>query len=108
MEELKEDHRYGEDQIRAIYTQFHNFKDSYRDMNFTPPYLSTITTRTLIVHGDRDRFFPVKIPVEMYLSIPNAYLWIIPNEDHFPIGGNNANIFTEKALEFFTGDWEKN
>lgn len=107
LEVLKQRHKYGEDQIRALYTQFHNFKDSYRDMNFTPPYLATITARTLIVHGDRDRFFPVLIPMEMYRSIPHAYLWIIPNGGHVPIGGNNAKTFIEKALEFLAGDWGK-
>jgi hypothetical protein len=40
---------HGDDQIRALWTQGNDFKDSYDDMNFTPPYLSTITARTLIV-----------------------------------------------------------
>ena len=40
--------------------------------------------RTLIVHGDRDRFFPVNIPVEMYRAIPEAALWIVPNGGHIP------------------------
>jgi pimeloyl-ACP methyl ester carboxylesterase len=45
-------------QFKAILQeQFHSFKDSYDDMNFTRPFLSTITARTLIVHGDRDPFF---------------------------------------------------
>ena len=108
MEVLQQRHVHGEEQIRSLLTQFHNFKDSYSDMNFTASYLSTITSRTLIVHGDRDRFFPVSIPTDMYRSIPHAYLWIVPDGGHFPIGGNNASIFTEKALEFLAGDWEKN
>jgi pimeloyl-ACP methyl ester carboxylesterase len=37
------------------------------------------------VHGDRDPFFPIRIPVEMYTSIPNSALWIIPNGGHVPI-----------------------
>ena len=56
-------HKNGDDQIRALINEFHGFKDSYDDMNFTPPYLSTIQSRTFIVHGDRDQFFPVSIPV---------------------------------------------
>jgi len=77
--ELRQGHVHGEEQIRALLTQFHNFADSYDDMNFTPPYLSTISARTLIVHGDRDVFFPVSIPVEMCRAIPYSYLWIVPN-----------------------------
>jgi len=44
-------------------------------------YLSSIRRfrRKLIIHGDRDQFFPVSSPVEMYRSIPHARLWIVPN-----------------------------
>ena len=47
--------------------------------------LRTIRARTLVVHGDRDVFFPVSIPAQMYESIPTAALWIIPNGSHVPI-----------------------
>jgi pimeloyl-ACP methyl ester carboxylesterase len=103
---LREWHRRGDDQIRSLIAQFHSFKDSYDDMNFTPPYLSTITAQTLIVHGDRDAFFPVSIPVEMYAFIPHAYLWIVPNGDHVPIFEERAAVFTQTALEFLRGEWE--
>ena len=86
--------------------QFHGFKDSYDDMNFTPPFLATIQARTLIVHGDRDEFFPVSIPVEMYRSIPNSYLLDHPNGGHVPIYGDNRAAFTEEVLEFLKGDRE--
>jgi pimeloyl-ACP methyl ester carboxylesterase len=69
----REVHKNGDEQIRALRNEFYNFKDSYDDMNFTQPYLATITARTLIVHGDRDQFFPVEIPLEMYRSIPHSY-----------------------------------
>jgi pimeloyl-ACP methyl ester carboxylesterase len=84
-EQRRQYHKHGDEQIKALQQQFHQFKDSYDDMNFTGPYLSTITARTLIVHGDRDQFFPVSIPVEMYRSIPNSALWIIPRGGHVPI-----------------------
>lgn len=104
---LRERHKHGDEQIRALLTQFHNFKDSYDDMNFTSPYLSIIKARTLIVHGDRDHFFPVSIPVEMYRSIPKSYLWIIPNGGHVPIRGENRKPFIHTALDFLNGEWEK-
>ena len=41
-------------EVRQRSKIFRDFKDSYDDMNFTPPLLSTITAKTLIVHGDWD------------------------------------------------------
>ena len=79
------------------------FKDSYTDMNFTPPYLSTIQARTLIVHGDRDHLYPVGLALEMYTAIPKSYLWIIPNGGHGPIFGKMAGHFVEAAMEFLRG-----
>ena len=88
----------GDSQVRDLLAQFSGFKDSYDDMNFTPPLLGTIQARTLIVHGDRDPFFPVAMPVEMYRSIPGAALWIVPNTGHeFP---RNKTAFLETALTF--------
>lgn len=48
----REIHKRGDEQIRELQQQFHRFKDSYDDMNFTRPYLSTVSARTLIVHGE--------------------------------------------------------
>lgn len=92
--------------VRAVQGLFHGMKDSYDDMNFTAPYLSTITARTLIVHGDRDEFFPVAIPVEMYGAIPRSYLWIVPGGGHIPIFGERAERFQNVALAFLTDQWE--
>jgi pimeloyl-ACP methyl ester carboxylesterase len=75
-------HVRGDAQIQALHEQFKGFGASYDDMNFTRPYLSTITARTLIVHGDRDWAFPVDIPVEIYGAIPKSSLYIVPNTDH--------------------------
>jgi pimeloyl-ACP methyl ester carboxylesterase len=98
-ERMRRVHLRGDDQVRALRRQFHAFKDSYDDVNFTRPYLSTITARTLIVHGDRDEFFPVAIPVEMYQSIPRAALWIVPEGGHVPIHDPTLP-FLPKALDF--------
>jgi pimeloyl-ACP methyl ester carboxylesterase len=99
-------HQHGDEQIRALLNQFRDMANSYDDMNFTAPYLSTIKARTLIVHGDRDAFFPVSIPIEMYRSIPKAFLWIVPNGDHIPILDERAKPFIQPALEFLRGNWE--
>jgi pimeloyl-ACP methyl ester carboxylesterase len=102
---LRQQHVHGDEQIRALLNQFHNFKDTYDDVNFNPPYLATITAKTLIVNGDRDHFCPVSLPVEMYTAIPQAYLWIVPNGDHFPFDGR-AKLFTDTVLEFLRGQWQ--
>jgi pimeloyl-ACP methyl ester carboxylesterase len=103
---MRNRHQHGDDQIRALWEQGNAMKNSYDDMNFTPPYLSTITARTLIVHGDRDPFYPVNIALEMYAAIPKSYLWIVPNGGHGPIFGTMARPFAEIALAFLRGEWE--
>jgi pimeloyl-ACP methyl ester carboxylesterase len=90
----------GDTQIRELRDQFMAFQHSYDDMNFTAPFLGTIKARTLIVHGDRDEFFPVNIPVEMYRAIPGAALWIVPGGGHVPILGRRQPQFLDVTLEF--------
>ncbi len=89
----------GDEQIRQLITQFNALHENYDDMNFTAQRLSAITARTLVVHGDRDNFFPVEIPVSIYRSIPDAALWIIPGGDHVPV--YDATVpFTSTVLRF--------
>jgi pimeloyl-ACP methyl ester carboxylesterase len=114
-ERLRQIHKRGDEQIWALHDQFRRLADSYDDMNFTPPYLSTITARTLVVDGDRDPFFPVAIHVEMYHNIPHSYLWIVPNWGHStpakgpPFSRPDLSWATwiETALEFLRGEWDK-
>ena len=97
---MRRRHRRGDDQIRTLWSQASAFKDSYDDMNFTPPDLSTIKARTLIVHGDRDQLYPVELAVAMLRAIPRSYLWVVPNGGHGPIFGDLAPRFVETALAF--------
>jgi pimeloyl-ACP methyl ester carboxylesterase len=97
---LREIHKRGDDQIHMLRRQFYNFQHSHDDMMFTPPLLATIRARTLVVHGDRDAFFPVSIPVQMYESIPGAALWIIPNGQHVPIFGEQLPEFLRVTRKF--------
>ena len=89
----------GDEQIRQLISQFNAFHNSHDDMHFNAESLSMISARTLIVHGDRDHFFPVEIPVDLYRSIPKAALWIIPGGDHVPIY-DSAVPFIATALRF--------
>ena len=107
LEELGRAHSRGTEQARELMRHFYDFRDNFEDMNFTPPFLSTITARTLILHGDRDEFFPVAIPVEEYAAIPNSYLWIVPNGGHVPLIGTDRGdrMFIENVSEFLAGEW---
>ena len=90
----------GDAQTAEVVGQFYRMRDSYDDVTFTPPHLATITARTLVVHGDRDAFFPVDIAAEMYAAIPDAALWIVPNGGHLPVFGDAAEPFRQRALAF--------
>jgi len=92
----------GDEQIRQLIAQFNALHENYDDMNFTAQSLSTITARTLVVHGDRDNFFPVEIPVNIHRSIPDATLWIISGGGHVPIYDSTVP-FTSTALRFLDG-----
>jgi pimeloyl-ACP methyl ester carboxylesterase len=96
-------HVHGDDQIRMLYGQMRGLKDSHHDMAFTPPLLATIAARTLIVHGDRDPLYPVELAIEMYRSIPESALWVVPNGGHGPVFGPLAAPFVETAVRFLGG-----
>jgi len=98
--QMRQWHTQGDEQIRKIWRQMHGFADSYGDMSFTPPYLSTITARTLIVHGDQDPLYSVQMAMEMFSGIPRSSLWIVPHGGHGPIFGEMAGRFAETALAF--------
>jgi pimeloyl-ACP methyl ester carboxylesterase len=106
-QQMRQWHKHGDEQIKKLWELMSALKDSYDDMNFTPPYLSTITARTLIVHGDRDPLYPVSMAMEMYAAIPRSYLWVVPNGGHGPIFGNLTARFVETALAFLSGEWAR-
>ncbi|MHA4896742.1 alpha/beta fold hydrolase [Pedobacter sp. PWIIR3] len=106
-QEVKEMYREcakcGDEQIRKLLVQFNAFHQDYDDMDFQEELLSTITARTLVVHGDRDHFFPIEIPLDISRSIPDAELWIISGGDHVPIFDSKVP-FTSRALQFLNHD----
>jgi pimeloyl-ACP methyl ester carboxylesterase len=107
MDRMRKRHAGGEEQIQQLIAMARAFAETYDDVNFTPPYLSTITAETLIVFGDRDPLYPVSIAFELYEAIPRSYLWVVPNGGHGPVFGAAAAPFSNAALEFLRGDWRK-
>lgn len=99
-ESLRARHPGGDPQIRSILDSARAFADSYDDMNFTPPYLSTIQARTLIVQGDRDPLYPVDLSLEMARAIPRSSLWIVPNAGHGPVIGERWPEFLQTSPTF--------
>ncbi len=106
---LRRWHPGGDEQIRRLIANFNANADDYDDMNVTAPFLGTISAETLIVHGDRDEYFPVEIALEMYRAIPNSYLWVPPNANHlllfwgFSFPG--AESFLPILQDFLAGEW---
>lgn len=106
MEYMKTVHPDGEDQIRHLLNYYNQMADSYIDMNFTTPYLSTIHCPTLIINGDRDPLISNDIALSLYKAIPESYLWIIPNFEHStpqkgtPLGA----LFIDTITKFLAGN----
>lgn len=92
----------GEPQVKGLIETFRGFSTSTADMNLAPSDFARVTADTLIIHGDRDIFFPVSIPVGIYAAIPKSQLWIVPGGEHVPIYDNQRQ-FLEVALRFFGG-----
>jgi pimeloyl-ACP methyl ester carboxylesterase len=49
-----------------------------------PQELRAMQAPVLIVHGDRDSFFPLEVPTTLYGLLPNAELCVLPNTGHAP------------------------
>jgi pimeloyl-ACP methyl ester carboxylesterase len=103
MAHMRRSHPRGESQIQALLAQSRAFADVYDDVNFTPPYLSTISADTLIVFGDSDPLYPVSLAFDLHAAIPRSRLWVVPGGGHGPVFGEDAPRFAETALRFLAG-----
>jgi pimeloyl-ACP methyl ester carboxylesterase len=103
LEWMRQRHRHGTAQLEALFAHARGFADSYDDVNFTPPYLATITAETLIVFGDRDPLYPVSLAFELRAAIPRSQLWVVPNAGHGPVFGDHAAPFAAAAQAFLRG-----
>jgi pimeloyl-ACP methyl ester carboxylesterase len=61
--------------------------------------LRRLETPVLLVHGDRDRFFPVEVPARLYGLLPDAELCLLPRTGHGP-PRERAAWFNAIVLDF--------
>ena len=107
MDQMRKRHRHGEAQLQQLFAHGRGLADSYEDVNFTPPYLATISAETLIVFGDRDPLYPVSLAFELKAAIPESHLWVLPNAGHAPVFGDSASRFAETATSFLRDGWKR-
>ncbi|MDX1592273.1 MAG: alpha/beta fold hydrolase, partial [Balneolaceae bacterium] len=97
-------HPGGEAQVSKLIEGFHAVAEMTAEMSLSPEQLAAIEARTLYVGGDRDPLVPLPIVIEMYESVPDISLWILPEQGHSPIwpdwGGseNAARMFPEMVI----------
>jgi pimeloyl-ACP methyl ester carboxylesterase len=104
---MRERCKGGQEQIDWLFEQTHAMAETYDDVNLTPPVLGTIAARTLIVFGDSDPLYPVRLALDLREAIPRSSLWVVPNAGHGPVFGPNAARFAETAEAFLRGDWPR-
>lgn len=102
MEQYRKIHVHGDDQIKEIFEQTRNY-----ECVLTESQLEKISTNTLIIVGEYDRFVGLEIPLQLRRSLPNSHLWIIPNAEHTAFAGNVKQEFIRVANEFLKDEWNE-
>ncbi len=91
----------GDDHWRIVMGDFlalftHDDAEDYVD---PPAALARITAPVLVLHGDRDEFFPVEIAVDLYRRLPDAELCILPSTPHEVVQAQ-PDLFRTLTLDF--------
>src|SRR5690606_1590713 len=98
-------HNNDMQQIDGIFSDIRKFVET-REV-FSVDEIGEIQIPVLMIFGDRDTFYPMEIPTEMYYALPNASLWIVPDQGHTPVwkimGADDLTTrqFSEQVLTFF-------
>lgn len=79
--------------------QYKLFELDFYQPHITRQQLSTIKCPTLVMGGDHDLILP-KHTLYIAESIPNAFLWILPNSDHGTLI-THKDKFNQTVYEFF-------
>jgi pimeloyl-ACP methyl ester carboxylesterase len=101
----------GEPQIRAMLALLRGLGDNYDDFAASLDALARIPAHTLIVLGDRDHAPTIEVAQELYRTLPDASLWVVPNAGHLPFWGELPGasrradeMFSPVVLDFFAGE----
>jgi pimeloyl-ACP methyl ester carboxylesterase len=90
----------GPDHWRTVVASWIAVADHANAADFpAPEQLRRIDAPTLLIHGDRDRFFPVAVPVELYGLLPDAELCVLPQTGH-GVQGERPEWFNAIVLDF--------
>jgi pimeloyl-ACP methyl ester carboxylesterase len=81
-QEIRRFHVRGDGQVEELFAQLRGLAENYVDFDFSPEHLATMSTRSLLVWGDRDEFYPLDTALELYEALPNASFWVLPGEGH--------------------------
>jgi pimeloyl-ACP methyl ester carboxylesterase len=81
LDEVRKWHPGGEAQVQQLIRQG-AAAGLTEDFPMPDASLAAIRARTLIIQGDRDDWFPLDVPLDLYRKIPKAQLWVIPNTTH--------------------------
>jgi pimeloyl-ACP methyl ester carboxylesterase len=98
-------HPGGKPQVDWIFRQYNGLADNQEGIPME--VLTGLSVKTLIIWGDRDEYFPLSVPLEMYRALPHAALWVVPGQGHMPLwesfGGSAAaaRMFPAIVDEFF-------
>lgn len=92
---------YGKAYWRYLAQTFYDFRLPEADVNIDASLLRDIIAPTLIIHGDRDQFFPADIAVDMKRHITNSQLSIFPHTPHI-VAEYYPERVAEIASEFLT------
>ena len=90
---------HDENHWQVLSQAFLAFTENPVELPFRPEDLAAIQAPVLIMHGDRDEFFPVSIPVTMYTHMPRAELCILPRAGH-DVPAQYPQIFLKLVNDF--------
>ncbi len=99
--QLRREHTaLGPDHWRAVLAAFFAWGDRARAEDFPAQEdLRRIQAPTLLVHGDRDFFFPVELPLALYRLLPDAELCVLPQTGH-SVERARPDWFNATVLDF--------
>jgi pimeloyl-ACP methyl ester carboxylesterase len=91
---------HGPDHWRVLLDRWLAWANGPGEVRFRPADLTAITCPTLVLHGDRDPFFPVHIATTMYEAMPNAELAIVAAASNDAGRQERTDLFVRIVTDF--------